>query len=105
MPHRGLRHISLKARDLEETVDFYTRLLGLEVAFRAPPKRVFVATPGGGDLVDFVKSREKLGPRQGLDHFGLKVTARGLKKIERRLKENSIYFRDPNGYRVECYCD
>ena len=42
MPNPGLRHISLKTRDLEKTERFYIDVLGLEVAFRSPPKRVFL---------------------------------------------------------------
>lgn len=116
MAQTGLRHISLRTRDLKKTESFYTRVLGLEVAFRVPPKRIFLCSPGNDDLLDFVKTGGKLGSLQGLDHFGFKVSQAMLKKIEKRLKENqveiegrrgrsSVYFRDPNGYCVEFYCD
>jgi catechol 2,3-dioxygenase-like lactoylglutathione lyase family enzyme len=116
MSHAGLRHISLKTRDLKKTVHFYTEVLGLEVAFRVPPKRVFLRSPKDDDLLDFVKSREKITATQGLDHFGFRVSRADLKGIEKRLDNNgveiegrrgksSIYFRDPNGYWVEFYCD
>src|SRR5262245_63679868 len=112
----GLRHLSLKTTALEATVRFYTEVLGLEVAFRVPPKRVFLCWPGQDDLLDFVAAKRKIQPDQGLDHFGLRVSkanltamAKKLKKhrvkIEGRRGQNSIYFRDPNGYRVEFYCD
>ena len=116
MRYTGLRHISLKTRDLEKTKAFWTEVLGLKLAFRPPPKRVFLHSPGSRDLIDFVKSEDKPDPNSGLDHFGLKVSRAVLKQIEKRLKENgveiegrrgrdSIYFRDPNGYWVEFYCD
>lgn len=112
----GLHHISLKTRDLKETERFYTEVLGLEVAFRVPPKRIFLRSPGAEDLLDFVKSNEKIGDAQGLDHFGFKVSRTSLKELAKRLKENgveiegrrgknSVYFRDPNGYYVEFYDD
>jgi catechol 2,3-dioxygenase-like lactoylglutathione lyase family enzyme len=112
----GLRHISLKTRDLKKTERFYTEVLGLEVAFRAPPKRIFFRSPKSDDLLDFVKSTTGARPSQGLDHFGFQVSKRSLKKLEARLKEHkveiegrrgeeSVYFRDPNGYWVEFYCD
>jgi catechol 2,3-dioxygenase-like lactoylglutathione lyase family enzyme len=112
----GLRHLSLKTNALEKTVRFYTDVLGLEVAFRVPPKRVFLRWPNQDDLLDFVLSKAKIQPTQGLDHFGLRVSPVRLKTIESRLKQNrvkiegrrgrsSIYFRDPNGYYVEFYCD
>jgi catechol 2,3-dioxygenase-like lactoylglutathione lyase family enzyme len=112
----GLRHLSLKTSSLDKTMRFYTEVLGLEVAFRVPPKRVFLRWPGQDDLLDFVASKGKIQPTQGLDHFGLRVSPARLKTIENRLKQNhvkiegrrgrnSIYFRDPNGYYVEFYCD
>ena len=116
MPNTGLRHISLKTRDLQKTERFYTDVLGLRVAFRVPPKRIFLSSPGASDLLDFVKSDGKISPSQGLDHFGFKVSKASLKQIEKKLQENrvdiegrrsrsSIYFRDPNSYWVEFYCD
>ena len=112
----GLRHLSLKTTALEDTVRFYTEVLGLEVAFRVPPKRVFLRWPGADDLLDFVSSKGKIQPTQGLDHFGIRVSQARIKAVENKLKQgrvkiegrrgrSSIYFRDPNGYRVEFYCD
>lgn len=116
MKNSGLRHISLKTRDLKKSESFYTKVLGLKIAFRVPPKRIFFSSPGGNDLLDFVKSTGRISAAQGLDHFGFKVSTGYLKKIEKRLKQckvkiegrrgkSSIYFRDPNGYWVEFYCD
>jgi catechol-2,3-dioxygenase len=116
MAVRGLRHLSLKTRSLDDTVKFYTEVLGLEVAFRVPPKRVFLCWRGQDDLLDFVRTTGKVRPDQGLDHFGFRVPRASLRQIEQRLTKNkvriigrrgreSIYLRDPNGYCVEFYCD
>jgi len=116
MPSTGLRHLSLKTRDLEATERFYTEVLGLEVAFRSPPKRVFLRWPRGDDLLDFVKSTGKLSATQGLDHFGFRVSRQVMNRVEGKLKKRgikiegrrgtrSIYFRDLNGYWVEFYRD
>ncbi len=116
MRNTGLRHLSLKTRDLEGTERFYTEVLGLEVAFRHPPKRLFLRWPKQDDLLDFVKSRGKITTTQGLDHFGFSVSRAVMNRLKKRLKKNkvkiegqrgdrSIYFRDPNGYSVEFYCD
>lgn len=112
----GLRHLSIRTRDLERAVEFYTRLIGLEVAFRAPPSRVFLRWPGEGDLLDLVRSPGRIPRRGGLEHFGFKVPRSELRRIEKRLRgapvriegrrgRDSIYFRDRDGYLVECYCD
>ncbi len=116
MRNTGLRHLSLKTRDLEGTERFYTEVLGLEVAFRHPPKRIFLRWPKQDDLLDFVKSGEKIKTTQGLDHFGFSVPRAVMNQLKKRLKKNkvkiegqrgnrSVYFRDNNGYSVEFYCD
>jgi catechol-2,3-dioxygenase len=116
MPNRGLRHIALRTRDLRNTERFYTKILGLKIAYRVPPNMVFLRTPGGDDLVNFVKTTKKFATGHALHHFGFKVTKSGLKAIERRLQnkgievedrrgKTAIYFTDPNGYCIEYYCD
>jgi catechol-2,3-dioxygenase len=51
-----------------------------------------------------------------LEHIGFKVSATALKRLERKLDEQSIaiegrrgdsafYIIDPNGYQIEYYCD
>ncbi len=116
MAKSGLRHIALKTRDLKNTEQFYTKVLGLEVAFRVPPGMVFLRTPGTDDLLNFVRTSKRVSALEGLDHIGFKVTPAGLKQIEKRLTDNrvaiagrrgrsAIYIRDSNGYRIEYYCD
>jgi catechol 2,3-dioxygenase-like lactoylglutathione lyase family enzyme len=116
MAQKGLSHIALKARDLKQTEDFYTSVLGLKVAFRHPPNMLFLTTPGSDDLLNFVKSAARVSGSQGLEHVGFRVTAAQLKQLEKNLKghrvkidgrrgKNAIYFTDPNGYQIEYYCD
>jgi catechol-2,3-dioxygenase len=116
MAKKGLSHIALKVRDLKKTEDFYVGVLGLKVAFRHPPTMIFLTTPGSGDLLNFVKSTKRSSGHQGLEHLGFKVTAAGLKRIEKTLKQHqvaiegrrgksAIYLADPNGYQIEYYCD
>lgn len=116
MARKGLSHIALKTGDLKKTEAFYTGVLGFKVAFRHPPGMLFLTTPGSGDLINFVKSAKKSSGTQGLEHIGFKVTAGGLKRLEKTLKKNrvkiqgrrgqeAIYFSDPNGYLIEYYCD
>lgn len=116
MADRGLLHIALLTRDLPKTEEFYTKILGLKVAFRVPPNMVFLRSPGSKDLLNFIGTRKRISPNDALEHFGLKTTKARLKKLEKTLKEraieiegrrgqNAIYFRDPNGYCIEYYCD
>lgn len=113
---RGLRHLALKTRDLGRTERFYADVLGLRTAFRHAGM-IFLETPGGRDLLNFVESRRRFDPAAGgLDHFGLhfprgewkklcaRVTRAGV-RITGRRGRSSIYIEDPNGYTVELYCD
>ena len=112
----ALRHLALKTRDLAATKRFYLGTLGLREAF-PHPGMLFLKTPGGGDLLNFVGVRRRVDPRAGgLDHFGFYVGERRLAVLRRRLKTAgvkvvgrrgrwSIYIKDPNGYTVELYAD
>ena len=116
MANRGLLHIALLTHDLKETERFYTEVLGLKVAFRVPPNMVFLRSPGCQDLINFVGTKKPVSADDTLQHFGFRTTKAGLTKVEKTLKENeikvegrrgkhAIYFRDPNGYTLEYYCD
>lgn len=114
--NRGLRHLALRTRDLGRTERFYTDVLGLRQAF-PHPGMLFLETPGGEDLLNFVETRRKFHPAAGgLDHFGLYVPRGRWKKLCARVKQagvkvrgrrgrTAIYIEDPNGYTVEIYCD
>ena len=112
----ALRHLALKTRDLKATKRFYVEMLGLREAF-PHPGMLFLKTPGGGDLLNFVGVRRRVDSRAGgLDHFGFYVGERRLAALRKRLKAAvvkvvgrrgrwSIYIKDPNGYTVELYAD
>jgi catechol-2,3-dioxygenase len=112
----GLRHLSLKTRDLKGTERFYTSLLGMEVAYRFRGM-VFLRTPGGEDLLDFWQTSRRFDPAAGgLDHFGVHVDRKRFLTLKGRLRAAGIklagrrgswgiYFKDPNGYTVEVYAD
>ena len=113
---KGLCHIALKTSRLKQTEDFYVFVLGLKVAFRHPPSMIFLTTPGGCDLINFVRSNKKSSDSGGFDHMGFKVTPKQLRTMEARMKshgvqivgrrgKNAFYINDPNGYQIEYYCD
>lgn len=111
-----LRHLALKTRDLAATKRFYVEVLRLREAF-PHPGMLFLETPGGGDLLNFVQVRRRVNPRAGgLDHFGLYVGQKRLAALGRRVKAAgvkvvgrrgrwSVYIKGPNGYTVELYAD
>jgi len=113
---RGLRHLALKTRDLRATERFYIDVVGLRPAF-PHEGMVFLETPGGQDLLNFVETRSRFDPDAGgFDHFGLHFPRAEWKKVCARVKAagvrvrgrrgtTAIYIADPNGYTVELYCD
>ena len=116
MTNHGLLHIALRTHDLGKTEQFYTKILGLKVAFRVPPNMIFLRSPGCRDLINFVGTKKRILARDALEHFGFKTNTAGLARLEKKLKENriaiegrrgksAVYFRDPNGYCLEYYCD
>ena len=112
----GLRHLSLKTVDLEQTERFYTEVLGLRVAFRHRGM-VFLRSAGAQDLLDFCQVAEPFDPEAGgLDHFGVHVSREQFRALRERVKAEGVkvvgrrgrwglYFKDPNGYTIEIYAD
>src|SRR5436309_13846909 len=108
----ALRHLALKSRDLRTTERFYCDVLGLEIAF-PHEGMLFLRTPGGDDLLNFVETRRAFDPKAaGLEHFGFHVpgarwptTLAALKragvKIRGRRGRWAVRIRDPNGHSVE----
>src|SRR3989442_15172617 len=69
----ALRPLALKSPALHATERFYCDLLGLEIAF-PPDGMLFLRTPAGDDLLNFVETRRAFDPKAGgFDHFGFHV--------------------------------
>ena len=80
-PVSGLRHLALLTRNLEKTRRFYVETLGLKEAFEHKGM-IFLETPGGDDIINFIATRGRLAPRRGgLDHFGFHVSARRWRSV------------------------
>jgi catechol-2,3-dioxygenase len=121
---RKLGHIVLKVRDAQKSKEFYTRALGLKVAHEDPQHGAVFLSVGTQhhDLALFqLASGEAPAPTQpGLHHMAWQVGSFAeLQAAHRELGElgitvdatiehnvsRSIYFTDPDGNRVEIYCD
>jgi len=113
MADSGIRHVGLKVRDLEKSVEFYQEFLGLDCSERR--KGVARIRSGGDTLVLHEMRRWRSG-----FHFGFRVDSPS--KVDewqawlraRRMiiyddvteeKYRSIKFRDPDGYLIEIVCD
>jgi catechol 2,3-dioxygenase len=121
---RKLGHIVLKVRDARRSKDFYTRVLGLQVAHEDYERGAIFLSFGTEhhDLALFqLATGETPGPTQpGLHHTAwqlgsfaeLQAAHRELQalgiEVDAAVAHNvtrSIYVHDPDGNRVELYCD
>ncbi len=130
MPAR-LGHLRLDVADLAGQVQFYTRALGLVVHERATDDRSHYAFLTDGESVEggppmhhrivLRQARDGSAPDRGgpLDHVAWEVDGEAelwalvqrlrSMDVETDLQEAQIawqcYFRDPEGNRLEAYCD
>ena len=119
---RRIGHVVLKVRDAQRSKDFYTRTLGLKVAYDSPGAVFLSFGTQHHDLALFqLATGEAPGEAQpGLHHVAwqlgsfeeLQAAHRELSAlgvvVESTVEHNvtrSVYFPDPDGNRVELYCD
>ena len=119
---RKLGHVVLNVRDAQKSKEFYTRALGLKVAYEAPTAVFLSVGTQHHDLALFQhatgESPDHTQP--GLHHTAwqlgsfeeLQAAYRDLQtagiEVDSVIEHNvtrSIYFHDPDGNRVELYCD
>lgn len=116
----GLTHIHLVVRDLDRALAFYRDAFGLEERFREGRCMVFIATPGGHDLITLNADPAEAhlaGVNGGVDHFGFRLAADTdldaaiaeieaaggalVKRGEHAPGVPFVYVRDPDGYLIE----
>jgi len=122
---KGICHFGLSVADLEQSIRFYTDVLGLEVSERRE-KDAFLHVgddavlallqyPGGEERFDAEMRPEKRG--KAFTHFGLTAESTAavfefqehlkncgvsiIKEAYERWDGASLYFMDPNGYTLE----
>ncbi|PYU90189.1 MAG: glyoxalase [Acidobacteria bacterium] len=117
----GVRHIALRVRDIERSLDFYTRVMKMTVEWRPDAKNVYL-TSGNDNLalheIDTPYQAPTAALTPGLDHFGFIVSqpeevdewardleSQGIKLVQQpkthRDGARSIYFHDPDGNLIQ----
>jgi catechol 2,3-dioxygenase len=125
MPDAQLCHIGLYAFDIEPMVDFYSRVFGLVVTDRgySETRKVHIAflsrDPTEHHQVAIASGRPKEAVHTTINQISFRVKGleelqqyypwlvkEGVKNLDPRNHGNawSIYFSDPEGNRVELYC-
>jgi catechol 2,3-dioxygenase len=121
-------HAVVYVHELENMIDFYTRVLGFEVTDRGPlgkadgPKIVFMSQVGTDHhQLAFISVRKGREETKSINHFAFRVgDLDDVKKMHARLLEDgratdlnplthgnawSVYFSDPEGNGIEIFCD
>lgn len=122
---RGLHHTALISSDVERTIDFYQGLLGFPLTELIenrdyPGSSHFFFDIGNGNLIAFFDFPGlELGPYAevlgGLHHLAISVDPQRWERLRANLDAadvpyqlesgTSIYFRDPDGARLELIAD
>lgn len=111
---KGLNHITISVRDLEQSFVFYKEVLGFKPLMKHSKGAYFLA----GDLwfcldLDSTTRKEALPE---YTHFAFSVEQKDFAVISRKIKESganlwkenvsegdSLYFLDPNGHKLEIH--
>jgi catechol 2,3-dioxygenase len=96
---RKLGHIVLRVRDAQRSKDFYMRTLGLKLAHEDLTR--------GAVFLSFGEQHHELALFEELQAAYRELKAMGV-QVESTVEHNvtrSVYFPDPDGNRVELYCD
>ena len=123
----GIGHVLLRVSDVERSKAFYSTVLGLQVTEQDPEHGgVFMALEGHAHSIDLfpVTNQDDSAPRPsgslGLGHVAFRVSSEealrdayftleqhGVKVTRAidHVSQKSVYFHDPDGNRVELYCD
>ena len=122
---RGIHHTALISSDVRRTVEFYQGLLGLPLTDMfenrdLPGSTHFFFDVGNGNALAFfdlpgVDPGEYAEVLGGLHHLAISITEQNWHAARKRLEDagveyllesgTSIYFRDPDGARVELIAD
>jgi catechol 2,3-dioxygenase-like lactoylglutathione lyase family enzyme len=119
----GLNHLAFAARDLDETIEFYTQVVGLKLLRVRPldgdPASTMVFFDmGRGEFLAFLKLHDVKQPAArgtgGIHHFALTVDRQQYRNFKDRAEERGIKYQtisheildsisalDPNGVEVE----
>jgi catechol 2,3-dioxygenase-like lactoylglutathione lyase family enzyme len=68
----GIRHVALFIKELESAVDFYTRVVGMQIEWQPDPDNVYLTNHG--DVFALHRVSYTADPMQRLDHIGFVLT-------------------------------
>jgi catechol 2,3-dioxygenase-like lactoylglutathione lyase family enzyme len=108
----GIDHIVLHVTDVERARTFYTKVLGMTV-YRESERQVFMHAGRQGVALFKKQGGEPLATGNDMNHLALNVTSGTYETLKSELEqhgvtvtgrpgeERCIYFRDPDGHRLQ----
>lgn len=111
---QGINHVTFSVRDIGESFDFYTRVLGMRPLARWPRGAYLMA---GDTWIALLEGRKtRLSPLPEYTHVAFSVSSEEFGALSERIRlagaaiwqENrsegaSLYFLDPNGHKLEIH--
>jgi catechol 2,3-dioxygenase-like lactoylglutathione lyase family enzyme len=110
----GINHLTFSVRDLEESISFYTEVLGFELASRGDGEAHLLAGDAWVVLILDSSVRDKTLPEYS--HVAFSVSAEDFAALDQRIRRSgaeiwqenrtegdSLYFLDPNGHKLEIH--
>jgi catechol 2,3-dioxygenase-like lactoylglutathione lyase family enzyme len=114
----GLTHVALAVRDPQLSLRFYQQVLGVVPVYQ-DEHFVQAQTPGSRDVLVFERQPRHAGQAGGIVHFGFRLMrAADIEHARAAIRaaggdieesgefvpgEPYVFFRDPDGYRVEIW--
>jgi catechol 2,3-dioxygenase-like lactoylglutathione lyase family enzyme len=110
----GINHLTLSVTNVEQSLDFYTRVLGFRTVARWPKGAYLLAGDFWVCLVFDGETRKTALPEythiaftiapQDFDAMSQRIRSSGAKVWqENRTEGASLYFLDPNGHKLEIH--
>lgn len=119
---QGIDHVAINVRDLNRSLEFYTKVLGLRISereYQKPDAEYFLDC--GSSLIGLIQGKEEEGTHLLLDkglggnHVSFRIRTqdfdRAVEELKRRQvpihfskkreKSWSVYFEDPDGNKLE----
>ncbi|MBA7652295.1 Glutathione transferase FosA [subsurface metagenome] len=111
---KGINHITLSVKDVDQSFEFYTQILGFKLVVKWPKGAYLLA----GDLwfCLFLDDNTRKSKLPEYTHIAFTISEQNFKVMSERIKKSgakiwqenqtegdSLYFVDPNGHKLEIH--